>query len=141
MKNKIDRFNGVHFYLSNFYICDIEMNGIIYPSIEHAFQAAKTDNMVSKEKIRKAATPGLAKAIGNQVMLRVDWGRVRLYIMEILVIEKFQYHPDLALKLKQTGDAELIEGNNWHDIYWGVCNGMGQNHLGKILMKIREELE
>ena len=57
-----------------------------------------------------------------------------------VVRAKFDQHPDLAQKLLETGDEELVEGNTWGDRYWGVCGGKGKNMLGKILMRVREEL-
>ena len=59
--------------------------------------------------------------------------------MAALIAQKFD-KGELALALKYTGDAELIEGNNWGDTFWGVCNGVGENHLGKLLMARRAQL-
>ena len=86
-----------------------------------------------------AETPGLAKKLGRKATIRPDWEKIKLPIMEYLLRQKFG---DKTLKalLIGTGDAELVEGNMWGDTYWGVCKGKGENHLGKLLMKIREEL-
>ena len=85
-------------------------------------------------------SPGQAKKYGKTVELRKDWEDVKLSIMEEIIREKFIYDPDLVKMLLDTGDKELIEGNNWNDTFWGMCRGKGENHLGKILMKLREEL-
>lgn len=77
--------------------------------------------------------------MGRTVPLRSDWEQVKDSIMEELVRRKFQ-DKSLAFMLWSTGNKELIEGNSWHDTYWGMCNGVGRNQLGKTLMKIREEI-
>ncbi|MBD3226909.1 MAG: DUF1768 domain-containing protein [Candidatus Lokiarchaeota archaeon] len=141
MPEIINRFKGKYRFLSNFYPCEIEYNGIKYTTLEHAYQASKTLNNESRKKIAEKKTPALAKKMGRRVPLRKNWEEIKLKIMEKLVRIKFSTHPDLKSKLLDTGDAELIEGNNWGDNYWGVYNGKGENHLGKILMKIREELQ
>jgi predicted NAD-dependent protein-ADP-ribosyltransferase YbiA (DUF1768 family) len=82
----------------------------------------------------------MAKRYGKIVVMRPDWNDVRLAIMEDLVRQKF-LTSSMERLLLSTGDAELIEGNYWGDTFWGVCRGVGENHLGKILMKIREELK
>lgn len=76
--------------------------------------------------------------------MRADWDDARNYrlvVMEQLLREKFSdKNPELKQKLIDTYDAELIEGNTWNDTFWGVCGGIGKNHLGKLLMKIRRDL-
>ena len=72
--------------------------------------------------------------------MRPDWESVKIDFMRYLVWNKFSTHEDLKLRLLDTADAELIEGNNWGDAFWGVCNGRGQNWLGRILMETREKL-
>jgi ribA/ribD-fused uncharacterized protein len=81
-----------------------------------------------------------AKKFGRKVKLRDDWNDVRLQIMGEVVLTKFVVNKDLRDKLIATGQRELIEGNTWHDTFWGVCNGKGGNHLGKILMEVRSML-
>lgn len=136
----IDKFRGKYWFLSNFYESSIEDENITYPTVEHYFQAQKTLNREEKLKIAKATKPAKAKKIGRQVNLRKDWEDIKLQVMEKALRLKFQ-NPDLRKKLIATGDKELIEGNQWGDRYWGVCNGSGKNKLGKLLMKIRKELQ
>jgi ribA/ribD-fused uncharacterized protein len=136
----IDRFTGDHDFLSNFHPSPIEVDGILYPTVEHAFQAATTAIPEEKQALAETTTPGSAKRLGRKVQLRSDWEQVKVGIMEELVRLKFTTHPDLGEQLLATGDAELVEGNNWNDRFWGVCRGKGQNQLGKILMKVRSEL-
>ncbi len=137
---RIDRFTCDYDFLSNFHPSPIEVDGILYPTVEHAFQAAKTFVPEEKQGIAAAATPGRAKRKGRKVQLRPDWEQVKVGIMEELVRLKFATHADLRERLLATGNAELIEGNNWNDTFWGVCRGRGRNELGLILMKLRSEL-
>jgi ribA/ribD-fused uncharacterized protein len=128
-------------FLCNFYPCKIIYDGIEYPSSEHAFQAAKTLDGIERLKICDLSTPVEAKRAGRKLKsIRPDWDNIRLQIMEDIVRAKFTQHPELAAKLKATGNRELIEGNWWNDTFWGVCNGVGENNLGKILMKIRSKM-
>ncbi len=136
----IERFTGDHDFLSNFHQSPIEGDGIVYATVEHAFQAAKTFDRAEKQSVAEATTPGAAKRLGRKVQLRPDWEQVKIGIMEDLVRLKFTTHADLRDKLLATGDGELVEGNTWNDRFWGVCRGQGRNELGKILMKIRAEL-
>ena len=81
-----------------------------------------------------------AKRMGRRVELRVDWETVKERIMYEICLAKFTQHSELAQKLLKTGTKYLVEGNYWGDTEWGVCNGKGKNKLGKILMRVREEL-
>jgi ribA/ribD-fused uncharacterized protein len=83
---------------------------------------------------------GQSKKLGKRVELRPDWEDVKIDIMRQVLKSKFTQNPELKAQLIATGDAELIEGNNWNDRFWGVCRGKGQNHLGKLLMEVRAEL-
>jgi len=134
----IDRFNGEYVFLSNFYSSPIIVDRIKYPTVEHAFQAAKTLNWQEKQLIAYARAPGQAKRMGCKLSLRSDWEEIKIDVMLELVRLKFA-DSNLRTKFLATGDAELIERNTWGDKFWGVCQGEGQNQLGKILMKVREE--
>jgi ribA/ribD-fused uncharacterized protein len=139
---KIDDFRGEYRFLSNYHIVDVEYDGKVYPSTEHAYQAAKTLNEKEREKIRSLTTPKDAKKLGKIITMRTDWDSIKFEVMLELIRKKFdlKHHPELAKKLLDTKDAELIEGNWWNDTTWGVCNGIGKNWLGKILMQVRDEL-
>ncbi|QIG65850.1 NADAR family protein [Ochrobactrum phage vB_OspM_OC] len=136
----IDRFIGEYEFLSNFYPCDIHYDGYVYPSVEHAYQAAKTLNIDLRYQfmISGSLTAGQAKREGKKLPLRNDWEDVKLDVMKMLVFQKFLKY-ELSEKLTATSPHDLIEGNTWGDTYWGICNGKGSNHLGKILMDIRTE--
>lgn len=137
----ISEFKGEYEFLSNFFPSVIPRDGLLYPTVEHAFQAAKTFDIVEKLCIQEASTPGKAKRMGREVALRSDWEEVKLQVMENCLREKFDNHKLLRDKLIATGDEELVEGNWWNDTFWGVCNGRGQNNLGKLLMKLRAEYQ
>lgn len=135
----IDKFRGQHKFLSNFCSINIEYEGIVYPSVEHAYVAAKTLDQDIRRQVALIASPAEAKKTGHRLTLRPGWDEIRLGIMEELLRKKFSYE-HLAGLLLATGDEELIEGNTWGDTWYGQCNGAGENHLGKLLMKIRDEL-
>ena len=138
----IMQFDGDYDFLSNFYPVKVEFGGLVYDSAEAAFQAQKCEND-DERKLFVGVNAGQSKRIGRHVHLRSDWEVVKVGIMERVVRAKFFQHPDLAEKLVATGAIPLTEGNTWFDICWGVdaYTGRGENHLGKILMKIRDELK
>lgn len=140
-KTDITSFRGDYDFLSNFYEAGIDYKGIHYLNNEAAFQAQKC--MTEEEKWEFSyLSAGKSKRRGRQVTLRPDWEQVKVGIMEEIVRAKFTQHPELAARLLATGERKLVEGNTWHDTCWGVDTetGKGENHLGKILMKVREEL-
>lgn len=132
----IDSFTDNYFFLSNFSLSEVTYEGMIYPTVEHAFQAAKTLDIVERCKIAALSTPGQAKRAGRKVLLRDDWENIKIEVMRNLLHQKFE-QPDLKKKLEETFPKDLIEGNNWGDTFWGVCDGEGRNVLGKLLMGIR----
>lgn len=137
----IDMFRGDHNFLSNFWFVKIKYDGEIYASVEHAYQAAKTLDPKMRIAIRKAHLPANARRIGKYgLVLRPGWEEMKLDVMLELIREKFK-DEELRQKLIDTGDEELVEGNNWNDTFWGKCSGVGENYLGKILMKVRDEIK
>ena len=138
----ITKFDGSHAFLSNFHPSPItDLNGNVWPTVEHAFQGAKTTDPAERERIRAAPTPGRAKRLGRQCKLRANWDAIKDELMVKLVRAKFTEHADLLVSLLATGDAELVEGNTWGDRYWGVDEkGTGRNQLGLTLMAVRETL-
>lgn len=135
----ITSFTGDYRFLSNFYPAEVELDGITYPSVEHAYQAAKTLDTDARKAFHKSPLPTAAEAkkLGKKLQLRSDWEGIKLSIMESLLVQKFA-HQELMEKLTETGERQLVEGNTWSDIFWGVDTRKGgQNHLGKLLMAIR----
>jgi len=136
----IGSFQGEYRWLSNFWPAKVILDGVEFPTVEHAYQAAKTLNPVARLAIKAQPTPGRAKRAAKMLSVREDWHAVSLGVMEDLLRQKFQ-EPALKALLLATGDEELIEGNTWGDRFWGVYGGQGENHLGKLLMKIRQDLK
>lgn len=142
MKNDegIYGFTSAYRFLSNFWYVDIMMYGQVYRSVEHAYQAAKATNAEDRERIRNCPSPAAAKQVGRKIKVREDWENVKLGVMEALLRRKFT-HTSLKQDLVDTGSLYLEETNTWGDTFWGVCKGVGTNHLGLLLMKIRSNLE
>lgn len=137
----ISDFRSKHAFLSNGYTCNILYENQIFPSVEHAFQAAKTDDLSLREEIRTAPDPNAAKALGRNLVISPDWDGKRLAVMENLLRQKFELNLDLKIKLLMTGDQDLIQGGMRGDTFWGKDKaGSGQNNLGQLMMKIRKEV-
>ena len=147
-KNKISYFIGEYRFLSNFYPAEVLLGSMVFRTVEHAWQAAKTDDIATRREIQKLYTPNKAKGYGRQIVLKEGWDKVKLLVMRDLLNQKFKENEYFRSLLKNTGQVQLIEGNGWHDNYWGKCNcqtcrrngAVGQNHLGRILMQIRSEI-
>jgi hypothetical protein len=140
----IESFDGEYRFLSNFWLCPVTLGGVIYPSAEHAYQAYKTRDLAVRARFTALATPAEAKRLGRSVELRGDWDRARKPVMLVTVLMKFTQNPDLGRRLAQTGGELLVEGNHWHDNFWGNCTcsqcaqAEGLNYLGLALMGVRE---
>jgi ribA/ribD-fused uncharacterized protein len=139
------RREGPYNWLSNFHSVEIELDGETYPSVEHAFQAAKClPDDRARVQIRNERAAAKVKSLGRKVLLRPDWEEVKDGVLKGLLRQKF-CHPPLQAKLLETGEAIIVESNYWHDNYWGCCTcnscpGVGENRLGELIMKIRFEL-
>ena len=142
----IDRFDGTDYrFLSNFYEKPFMWKGRVSLTSEHAYQAEKACEPGDFNRIMTCATPGQAKRLGQKIKMRSDWDGVKLDTMADILNAKFS-NPELIEMLKATDGVELVEGNTWHDNYWGNCscpkckNIPGHNFLGRLLMIIREKL-
>ena len=136
----IKGFSGYYRFLSNFYPCEFEIDGIIYPSSEHYYMCQKTTDMAKRQEILDSENPGRAKRLGRALKLRPDWDeKYKNKAMMTALVAKFSI-PDLKERLLATRGFYLEETNHWNDTYWGVCNGVGQNMLGRMLMFIRDNL-
>lgn len=138
----ITSFWGEHRFLSNFFPALVIYDGVEYPTVENAYQAAKTMNTAARIKFEDIYAAE-AKRLGKTLKLREDWDEVRYDIMYDLVNQKFR-NPELQKKLKYTGNREIVEGNRWGDTFWGCIevegDWVGKNLLGRILMEIRAAL-
>jgi hypothetical protein len=116
----------------------VQLDGVVYPSVENAYQAAKTSPKFRKPFL--ACSAAKSKKLGRTLEIRTDWDSVKVQIMRDLLIQKFGPGTELADKLRDTYPHVLIEGNWWNDQFWGVCRGVGLNWLGRLLMEIRKDL-
>lgn len=141
---------AIHFYslndaygeFSNFAAYPIRLDGQVWPTTEHYFQAQKFQDDVQQEEIRTATSPMIAARMGRSRKrpLRKDWESVKDQIMRKAVAAKFTQHDDLRALLLSTGDATLVE-HTANDSYWGDGgDGSGKNMLGRILMEVRGQL-
>lgn len=151
----ISSFLGVNSFLSNFYSSPVHVHGRPYQSAEAAFQGCKTLDLEDAERFTNL-DPRQAKDYGHKVKLREDWEEVKEQMMYEVVKAKFLTivtnkclydRTKLFRSLIATGDRKIIEGNHRHDNEWGHCyckecmNIPKNNKLGKILMRVREELK
>lgn len=162
-QQSITRFTGSYAFLSNFYRSPILMPGLdlTFPTAEHAYQCSKPENQAQMAWIYQAATPGEAKHRGRQVQLQPAWEQQKKRIMMEILLAKF-IHPPLRDLLVSTGQAFLVEGNSWGDVYWGAVGPhekgwdsslpwwhnwaerqagnvlAGENWLGRMLMMVRD---
>ncbi len=138
-------FRGRYAFLSNFSRHPVALDGHVWPTVEHAFQAAKTADPAWKQRIQEASTPATAKRRGLRAPLRPDWESVKRDVMRAALESKSAPGSELAERLLATSDQELVELNHWHDVTWGRCScdehgGRGENWNGLMLMAIRAQL-
>jgi ribA/ribD-fused uncharacterized protein len=135
------QFTGKYRFLSNFFPISIYHMDVFFTSAEHAYQAAKSSSKQAREHIAALETPAMAKQYGRHILIRPRWEEEKLMVMEDILRLKFQRnHIMLRRMLAETNPLEIVEDNHWGDRFWGSCMGYGENHLGKLLMKIRAEV-
>ncbi len=134
----INAFSGTYSFLSNYYECPVTVDGITFRNSEAAFQAQKAAEPALRREFADLS-PDAAKSRGRAVNLRSDWEKIKVKEMYRVCRAKFEQNPALCEKLIETGHEELIEGNDWGDVFWGMGDGTGENYLGRILMQIRNE--
>ena len=167
----IDLFRNTYSWLSNFYFSPVKYEGVWFPCSENAFQAKKSSHLSNEEIARYIGAenmvkyqlsldmknlgyyyfskikPSEAKKMGKTIPARPDWETIKVDVMKDIIRLKFTQSSKLKTRLLETGDEEIVEGNLWHDNFWGHCNCQkcrsikGTNMLGKILMEVREELK
>lgn len=149
MPNTIERFVCEFSFMSNFHPCPVPFAGLVWPSAENAYQASKFGS--EHHWLFSDASPGNAKKLSrlHSDLIAPGWGERRVSVMRQVVRAKFLNNFDLGAKLLDTGDSILVEGNHWHDNFFGVCSCGGdeclhttgtRNRLGRILEDVRSEL-
>lgn len=131
-------FFGEFRFISNFWPAKVVLDEVSYPSVENAYQAAKTDTRLREPFV--SCTASQSKRLGRDVVMRADWNGVKLDVMRDLIAQKFAPGTALAAQLMDTNQRLLVEANTWGDTFWGQCGGKGQNHLGRLLMVQRSAL-
>jgi|SRR5690606_19140989 len=128
-------------WMRNDYVSDVSIDGITYPSVEHAFQASKFHDRDVREDIAEAEDVKAARRIGRgRGDIRPDWDNVKTKIMELLIRQKFTQDSELASRLAKTGTSEIIMSG--YDDFWGTGrDGSGQNYLGQIMSNVRSEVQ
>ncbi len=143
MMRKIFFYESTYYLFSNFSAHAIEYNGVLYKTSEHAYQATKFDDKKLRNEIILSRSPLEAKntAYKYKDFIKKDWHDVKVKIMYEIVKTKVLQHKEVKDVLMNTKNDEIIE-NSPIDYFWGCGKDKtGQNQLGKILMKIRDELK
>lgn len=135
------QFHGEYRWLSNFFLCRVEFEGLVFDTVENAYQAAKCANREDRARFQSISAVQ-AKRLGRVIEMRSDWDDVKVAVMSNLLQQKFT-QPWFREKLLETGTMEIVEGNGWRDMFWGVCirTGKGKNTLGRLIMSIRDGLQ
>ena len=140
----IDSFDGENAFLSPGFDCPVMLPGddLLFPSFEHALQASRTTDISKRAAIRDAKSARDAKKLGSKVDVSSNWKENCAGIAEKLLRDKFFRNKELKAKLLKTEHRTLKFVNNYGDQFWGItADGKGQNKLGKLLEKIRTEIE
>src|ERR1035437_8987159 len=124
-EHEIKGFFSEYRFLSNFHECPVYFEGILYPSSESAYMAAKSEDLFIRKKVSELK-PAEAKRFGRTIVLREGWDGMKYDIMSSVVFDKFYRNHDIRKLLLETGDKYIEETNHWKDSVWGVCNGVGQ---------------
>lgn len=146
MCKTIDSFDGEYRFLSNYAFSPIFLDGLVWNTAEHFYQSEKCVSEKDREIIRLLKTPHEAKEMGQLVEIKPNWDKIKTSRMYVILLMKFIQNKQLKKKLLDTGYAELVEGNTWHDNFWGNCicpkcsKKEGKNVLGKLLMEVRKEI-
>lgn len=140
----IHTFRDEHAWLSNMQLVDIKLKGRVFPSVEHAYCSEKNKDAEWKNVCaNKNLSPKGVKLMSKEIKLRDDWENVKLLVMEHCLRLKFNQEP-FKSNLINTDNQNIVEGNYWNDLFWGVdiknTPNIGENHLGRLIMKIRSEL-
>jgi len=139
---KIPYYETSYFVLSNFSAHTVEIDSVVYPTAEHAYHAAKFTDEKIQDDIRNARSPVEAYHLGQKYKSQriATWDEIKITVLYDIVKAKVMQHDEVRTALAATGTEEIIEDNP-NDGFWGNGkDGAGENHMGKILMRIRDEL-
>lgn len=138
----INFYTPKYYVFNNFSAHSIEFRGQLYPTSEHAYQAAKCTDPAGQEAIRNARSPSQAKTLANETYRAAkdpDWEHKKVSVVEEILRTKLAQHPEAQEALKESGDEEIVEDSPT-DYFWGEgADGTGKNMLGKLWMKLRDE--
>lgn len=140
MKGGIFGFFKEHRFLSNFHECPIRYQGLNFKSSEAAYQAMKSLDREDWVKFTQFTPYEAMEAGRKKIQVRAGWNHEKMYYMRDILEQKFVQNKEIRDKLMETKNMYLEETNWWGDKYWGVCDGIGENHLGKLLMSTRIRL-
>ncbi len=138
----ITEFQNEYRWLSNFAPVKIKLDGLEFPSVEHAYMSAKSDDVEWKKFCSNQNNKaGDVKRQSRNITLKKDWNEIKLEVMANCIKQKFNTEPYIT-KLLETGTQHIQEGNRWNDKFWGVClkTNKGENHLGRLIMDVRSVL-
>lgn len=138
-ETQVKGFFGEYRWMSNFHVSPVDFRGNRFTSVEAAYQSAKCSTP-EEAKTFQSMSPLDSKRAGGRTNLPSNWEEIKLGVMSECVLSKFSLDEGLKARLLATGYKYLEETNHWNDTYWGVCNGMGLNMLGKTLMQVRKIL-
>lgn len=125
---------------SNFSKHTVEIDGLVWPTTEHYYQAMKHTDESLKERIRQIKSCKVAKTLAYSAPAREDWEQIKFDVMRKAIRAKADQHPEIKAKLLETGDDPLAEASPF-DYVWGTGkDGTGQNWLGKLWVELRESL-
>lgn len=130
-------FRGEYRWLSNFWFVPVIYDGHRFETVEHGYQAMKCKYYEDFIKVKQCTTPSDAKKFARNITMRDDWDTIKTDVMYYLLQQKFK-NPLMLEMLLKTGNSLIVEENYWGDTFWGVCRGTGENMLGKMIMKIRD---
>lgn len=141
---KITDFSNQYSFLNNDHICLVHYDGLLYASVTHAFQAARTLSESTREQISKIHDIETMYELVENIEDPPEWNKNRVRIMEILIRDKFRRNHILRQRLSETGTAQLqnsYQESSPSNLFWGTINDRGDNTIGKILMKVRSDIQ
>lgn len=140
---KISSFTGYFEFLHNNFLTPVYYEGSLYSSVTHAYHAARSNDETTRNAILNAESFHTVANISSRIQDPEDWPNRRLNVMERLVRDKFRRSKELQEKLKATEKRDITmtyEDEKKGNLFWGMVNGKGQNQLGRIIMKIRDDI-